>query len=152
MIAALGVLMIAAGLLLRDVPYTLPGYVNFYTTSPLYMMIRLGCVLLFTALLYRLEAGGRWIPKPIQLAGQESLLVYGVHLWFIFAFLRGRHLRPILGVQMGYVGCFLLSAALIVLMLVLAKYWQALKKNYPTFTKRAQAAIVLIMIAVFMLS
>jgi uncharacterized membrane protein len=151
-IACLGILMIAAGVLLRDTPYTLPGYVDFYTTSPLYMMIRVGCVLLFTTALYRLEINGRWIPKPIELAGQESLLVYGVHLWFIFAFLRGRHLRHFFGLQMGYLGCFLLSAAIIILMLVLARYWHALKKNYPTFTKRAQVAIVLIMMAVFLLS
>lgn len=151
-IACSGVLMIAAGLLFRNAPYSLPGYVNFYTTSPLYMMIRIGCVLLFTALLYGLETNGKWVPKPIQLAGQESLLVYGLHLWFIFAFLRGRHLRHIFGLQMGYIGCFLLSAALIVLMLLAAKYWKSLKKNYPTFTKRAQAMTVLLMIAVFLLS
>jgi uncharacterized membrane protein len=151
-IACLGILMIAAGLLLRNAPYTLPGYANFYTTSPLYTMIRLGCVLLFTTVLYRLETNGRWIPRPIELAGQESLLVYGVHLWFIFAFLRGRHLRHFFGLQMGYLGCLLLSAAIIILMLVLARYWHALKKNYPTFTKRAQVAIVLIMMAVFLLS
>jgi uncharacterized membrane protein len=151
-IACLGILMIAIGLLFRNTPHTLPGYTEFYTTSPLYLLIRMGCVLLFTTALYRLEINGRWIPRPIALAGQESLLVYGVHLWFIFAFLRGRHLRHFFGLQMGYLGCFLLSAAIIVLMLVLARYWHVLKRNYPTFTKRAQAAIVLIMIAVFLLS
>ncbi len=148
----LGLTMISAGLLLRYAPYTLPGFVNFYTTSPLYMMIRIGCVLLFMVLLYRLENSGKWMPKPILLAGQESLLVYGVHLWVIFAFLRGKKLGPILGKQMGYAGCFLLSAAIIVAMLLLAKYWQALKKNHPSFTRRAQAAVVLIMIAIFALN
>ena len=148
----LGASMILGGLLLRNVPYTLPGLVNFYTTSPLYMMIRIGCVLLIMALLYRMEAGGKWIPKPILLAGQESLLVYGVHLWIIFAFLRGKPLGPILGKQMGYAGCFLLSIAIIVAMLLLAKYWHALKKNYPTFTRRAQAVTVLVMIAIFVMN
>ena len=151
-ITLLGVLMILGGHLLRYSPYTLPGFVNFYTTSPLYVMIRIGCVLLIMALLYRMEMGGKWIPKPILLAGQESLLVYGVHLWIIFAFLRGKALGPILGKQMGYPGCFLLSIAIIVAMLLLAKYWHSLKKNYPTFTRRAQTVTVLIMIAVFVLN
>jgi uncharacterized membrane protein len=151
-IACLGIAMIAAGVLLRNVPYTLPGYVNFYTTSPLYSMIRIGCVLLFVVLLYRLEVGGRWIPKPIQLAGQESLLVYGVHLWVIFGLLRGRGLGPILGKQMGYFPCFLLSAAIIVAMLLLARYWHTLKKNYPSYVRRGQAVVVLIMLAIFLLS
>lgn len=147
-----GAVLIAAGLLLRGAPYSLPGHVNFYTTSPLYMMIRLGCVLGICYLLYRLEAGQKWVPGLIRVAGQESLLVYGVHLWIIFAFLRGRLLAPWLGQQMGYAGCFALSAAIIVLMLYLAKYYHILKKKHPGRVRRIQAAIVLVMIAVFFLS
>jgi fucose 4-O-acetylase-like acetyltransferase len=103
-------------------------------------------------LLYKLEVSGRWIPKPVQLAGQESLLVYGVHLWIIFGLLRGKGLGPILGKQMGYFPCFLLSAAIIVAMLLLARYWHTLKKNYPSYVRRGQAVVVLIMLAVFLLS
>jgi len=150
-ITCLGVLMIAAGLLLRNAPFTLPGYVNFYTTSPLYLIIRVGCILVICSLLYGLEINAHWVPKPIQLAGQESLLVYGVHLWVIFALLRGKHLGVVLGLQAGYLGCFLLSAAIAVLMLLLAKCWHALKRNHPAFTKFAQRVTVLIMMAVFLL-
>jgi len=151
-IAILGALMIIAGVLLRSAPYTLPGHSNFYTTSPLYVVIRIGCILLITALLYHLEAGMQWVPRPIQLAGQESLLVYGVHLWFIFALLRGKHVGRILGLETGYLGCLFLSSAIILLMLCLAKYWHALKKGYPGYTKLGQTITVLIMIAVFLLS
>lgn len=151
-LAWLGIFMIAAGLLFRHAPFTLPGLENFYTTSPLYMMIRIGCVLVFMSFLYRIETFGKWSPRPILLAGQESLLVYGVHLWVIFAFLRGKKLGPLLGKQMGYPGCFLLSAVIVIAMLFLAKYWHALKKNHPSFTRRAQAVVVLIMIAIFVLN
>jgi uncharacterized membrane protein len=150
--AWLGILMIAAGLLLRAVPYSLPGRVNFYTTSPLYLMIRIGTVLLICALLFWLETKAKWIPRSIQLAGQESLLVYGVHLWLIYAVLRGRLFGPMLGKQMGYLNCFLLSAAIILLMLFLSKYWHILKKNYSRQTRLGQAIVVIIMIAVFVLS
>ncbi len=150
--AYLGALMVISGILLRFVPYTLPGVVNFYTTSPLYMMIRLGIVLLICALLYRLETKGRWIPRPVQLAGQESLLVYGVHLWVIFAFLRGRYLGPIIGKQFGYAGCLLISVAIIVLMLFLARHWHTLKKRYPGRVRLAQAVIVILMALVFVIS
>ena len=47
-----GAVMVLAGVLLRNAPYTLPGQVNFYTTSPLYVMVRIGCVLLICSLLY----------------------------------------------------------------------------------------------------
>jgi uncharacterized membrane protein len=150
--ACLGGLMIACGLLLRNAPYSLPGAANFYTTSPLYLMIRLGSVLLICVLLYRLEAKGRWIPKPVQLAGQEPLLVYGVHLWLIYALLRGRFLAPILGKQFGYLGCVIISVAIILFMLFLARHWHTLKRNYPGKVRLAQAIIVAIMIAVFILN
>jgi len=108
-------------------------------------------VLLICALLYWLEKYIHWIPKPVRLAGQESLLVYGVHLWVIFALLRGKHVGPVLGLEAGYVRCFIMSAIIIVFMLWLARNWHALKTNYPRFTKLAQAAAVIIMIIVFLL-
>ncbi|HTY62399.1 MAG TPA: heparan-alpha-glucosaminide N-acetyltransferase domain-containing protein [Acidobacteriota bacterium] len=151
-IAGLGILLIVGGLLMRDVPYTIPGYVNFYTTSPLYILIRIGCVLIISYLLYQWEVGGKGIPRLIQMAGQESLLVYGVHLWVIFGFLRGRILGPKLGLQMGYPGCFTMSIAIIILMLYLAKYYHLLKKQFPERVRQAQFVIVIVMTLIFFLS
>jgi fucose 4-O-acetylase-like acetyltransferase len=149
-VAMLGVLMIVCGLLLRGIPYSLPGFQNFYTTSPLYMMIRIGSVLLIAAFLYRLESKRKWIPKPILLAGQESLLIYGVHLKVIFGVLRGRRLGPVLGLSFGYLGCFLISIGLIASMLLLAKYWHVLKKRFPRSVKGGQAIAIIIMIVAFL--
>ncbi len=146
-----GIVMILAGLILRHSPLTLPGRVNFYTTSPLYVIIRVGCVFLICSLLYWLEKSLNWVPKPVRLAGQESLLVYGVHLWVIFAFLRGKHVGPVIGLETGYLGCLLLSAAIIAFMLFLAKYYHSLKTNYPRFTRFARSTTVIAMIFVFLL-
>jgi hypothetical protein len=85
------------------------------------------------------------------MVGQESLLVYGVHLWLIFAVFRGKHVGPILGLEGGYAKCFLLSAVVTVFMLWLAGWWQKLKRDYPTRVRHAQAAAVIIMILVFVL-
>jgi uncharacterized membrane protein len=147
----LGLFMIACGLIGRWAPITLPGHENFYTTSPLYVMIRLGCLLVIVALLAGLEKLAHLVPKSIQVAGQESLLVYGVHLWLIFAVFRGKHVGPILGLEGGYAKCFMLSAVVTVFMLWLAGRWQRLKRDYPARVKRAQAAAVIIMIIVFVL-
>ena len=149
--ACTGIALIAGGLLLRNAPYTLPGQVGFYTTSPLYVMIRIGSILLVLALIYAMEAVVQWVPRPIEMAGRESLLVYGVHLWIIYALLRGKILGPVLGLKMGYAGCFFLSAAIILLMLFLARHWHDLKKNYPKQTRIAQASVVVTMITVFLL-
>ncbi len=146
-----GILLSLVGWLGTFIPYSLPGYQNFFTTSPLYIMIRLGCVMIFCSTLYALEKFLRWVPSQIRLAGQESLLVYGVHLWVIFAFLRGKHVGQVIGLEKSYFGCLLLSAAIIVFMLWLARVWHSLKHDHPVFTKRAQAVIVLLVIAVFLL-
>src|SRR5262249_49726103 len=69
-----GLLMIAAGLIRRWAPFTLPGHENFYNTSPLFVMIRLGCVFLILAFLAGLENLAHFVPKSIVVAGQESLL------------------------------------------------------------------------------
>lgn len=151
-ISLLGALMIAGGLLLRNFPIQLPGHVNFYTTSPLYVMIRIGSILVICALLYALETKLQWAPRLIRLAGRESLLVYGAHLWVIYALLRGKRLGPLMGLQFGYLGCFVLSLAIIVAMLFLASHWHELKKNHPSGVKYAQAAAVIIMFSLFVLS
>lgn len=148
---AAGVVFILAGSLLRKVPLTLPGMNFFYTTSPLYVLIRLGCVLICCAALYAMEKTQISLPGAVRTAGQESLLVYGVHLWLIFGVLRGKHLAPLLGTEAGYVACFFVSAALIAFMLWLAGRWQSLKKNYRWQTKRAQTAVVMLMVLVFLL-
>jgi hypothetical protein len=106
-------------------------------------------VLILCSLLYLWEKHGRWLPGSILRAGQESLLVYGVHLWAIFGLLRGKHIGPILGLEMGYLGCFLVSGCVIVAMLSLAHLWHFLKKSYPRPVKLAQGATVAIMILVF---
>ncbi len=149
--ALAGGVMILAGLMGTRIPWSLPGQGNYFTTSPLYVLIRLGCVLIFCSSWYALEKYRRFAPSSIRLAGQESLLVYGVHLWVIFAFLRGRHLGPILGLEMGYLMCFLVSAAIILFMLWLARKWNGWKKNYPSRIKRGQFVVVMLMIIIFLL-
>jgi uncharacterized membrane protein len=144
-----GVAMIAAGLVLRPMPFTLPGYANYFTTSPLYVLVRLGCVLIIGGVLFRFERAQWRLPRSVLTAGQESLLVYGAHLALIYGFFRGKFMTPYLGRQAGYAVCFTLSAALIVLMLWLAGRWHRLKRDYPSITKKAQMAAVLIMIAIF---
>jgi uncharacterized membrane protein len=149
--AGLGVVLIVVGLLGRLSPLSLPGYRGFYTTSPLYALIRLGCVLLLLAALYLLERFAHFAPPRIRAAGQESLLVYGLHLWLIFAVLRGKHVGPILGLEAGYLGCFLASIAVIAAMVELARRWHLLKQKHPTGVRRGQAIVVAGMIVVFLL-
>jgi uncharacterized membrane protein len=149
--AVLAGLAAVAALAARDLPLSLPGLRSFYTTSPLYVIVRLACVVMIGAALFWLERARRFGPGAIRTAGRESLLVYGVHLWLIFAVLRGKHLGPILGLQAGWAVCLAASAAIAAAMLALAGGWHRLKARHPDWTKRGQAAVVVTMIVVFLL-
>lgn len=146
----IGALMIAGALAAAAIPFSLPGRESFYTTSPLFVLIRLGSVLVISALLYGLEKFLHFIPSWIQMAGQQSLLVYGFHLLLIFGVLRGKHLGPVIGLEFGYTACFAISGAVILLMLWLAKQWHRLKKNYPGHVRLAQAVIVSVAVGAFL--
>jgi uncharacterized membrane protein len=146
-----GVALILCGLLLKQVSYNLPGVVDFYTTSPLYVIIRLGWVMIVCSLLYAAEKKLDWHPKLLTVAGQESLLVYGAHLLLIFAVLRGKRFGPILGTEAGYLWCATVSVLIIALMLWLAWQWHRMKAFHPDFAKFVQAASVAIAIVVFLM-
>jgi uncharacterized membrane protein len=147
-IGAASIILSMAGL---QLPWSLPGHVDFWTTSPLFVLFRFGCVLIFCAALYRLEGNRTWWLDRVRIAGQQSLLVYGVHLWFIFAVLRGKHLGPIVGLEGGFLKCAALSSVTALLMLWLARRWQTLKRTYPVKVLRAQAAAVILIVLIFLL-
>ena len=149
-LAFIGGGFIGAGLLGRLSNLSLPGYQDFYLTSPLYVAIRLGCVLVLLATLWRIEHSGAWFPRSVLTAGQESLLVYGLHLFVIFGLLRSRYLGKTFGLEAGYAGCFALSALLIILMLWAARSWHAFKRLHPVAIRRTQAVALAALAAVFL--
>lgn len=148
-ILLVGAAMIPLALIGRSIPFTLPGHVNFYTTSPLYVALRIGGVLLICVGLFRIQGVRSWLLEGVRVAGQESLLVYGVHLWLIFAVMRGKHLGPVLGMEMGYLGCLVWTVVLVASLLRLARFWHELKGRHPEGVRRAQAVVVIVMIVVF---
>jgi fucose 4-O-acetylase-like acetyltransferase len=147
-LVAVGAIVLA--LAVRNLPLISAWKADFYRTSPLYVVIRLGCVLIICSGLYFMEKRLHWMPHSIRLAGQESLLVYGAHLIIIFSFLRQPPLATVLGKEAGYGVCFLISLALILLMLLSAKIWNGWKRNYPRFAKSVLIAAVVASAIVFM--
>lgn len=141
---------VAGALVARQLPLFSAWNVGFYRTSPLYVVVRLGCVLILCAGLYFMEKRLGWVPGAIRLAGQESLLVYCAHLLLIFSVLRRPPVASILGREAGYGVCFLLSVGLILLMLLLAKPWHRWKREYPRFAKAALIAVSAVSIIIFL--
>ncbi len=143
--------VIPAALFARTLPLFSAWNENFYRTSPFYVLIRLACVVMLCAGLYFMEKRFRWVPAPIRLAGQESLIVYGAHLLLIYSILRQPPIANQFGKEAGYPVCIALSAALIILMLLLAWLWHNWKRNYPRSAKLAPAALAALNIAIFVL-
>ena len=148
--AMVGAAVIPAALFSRYLPFTLPGHIQFYTTSPLYVALRIGCVMLACVGLFRIQGVQSKLLDAVRGAGQESLLVYGVHLWLIFAVLRGKHLGPLLGMETGYAGCLAWSVLIVAFLLWLARRWHGLKARHPSGVRWGQGVVVLVMIAVFL--
>jgi uncharacterized membrane protein len=123
---------------------------NFYLTSPLYVVIRLCCVLLICAGWYFMEKRLNYVPHPIRLAGQESLLVYCTHLLLIFSVLRRSQVTPYLGRQLGYGSCFVLSAAIAILMILLARIWHEWKIRHPKSSRPLLAVLAIATLAIFL--
>lgn len=135
----------------RDLPLFAAWKAGFYKTSPLYVVIRLGCVLILCAGLYFMEKGFGWAPKFIQLAGQESLFVYCAHLLLIFSFLRQPPVANVMGREAGYGVCFLLSLTLILLTLLSARIWHGWKRNHPRMARLTIIAAVAVSAVLFLL-
>ena len=141
---------IAVALALRQVPWLTYWSAGFYRVSPLYVVIRIACVLAICAGLYFMEKRLGWVPRAIRLAGQESLLVYTAHLAMIYGILRRTQLSAILGRELGYAGSFLLSAVLIALNILLAGWWHSLKKNRPRAARTALFVLVALSVIIFL--
>jgi uncharacterized membrane protein len=146
-----GAAAIAFGWLARTVPLFHAWNPGYYKTSPLYVLVRLGCVAVLCAGLYAMEKRFDWVPGGIRLAGQESLLVYTLHLMLIFGVLRGKGVAAVLGLEAGYAACFLMSVAIIILMLGLAALWHRLKRNRPKVARTTLAVLCGIILLLFIL-
>jgi len=110
-------------------PVTIYPDHNFWRASPEFFFVRLGCVVLALAGLWRIE---QWRHSSssslISLFGQESLLVYVVHLLIVYGYDYEFSFVRKFGPTLGYAQCIGLFAALTVGMYLLAFVWHRLKK------------------------
>jgi len=84
--ALAGVLFGAAALALDALPIPLYSEYDFWHTSPNFFLVRLGILLIILAACYAWSrrAGRQWIFSILLVLGQSSLLVYWVHIEFVY--------------------------------------------------------------------
>jgi len=121
-------LAIILSLLMEFFPITLYPHHNFWNSSPEFFFVRLGIVLLLLFFFWKLELNHRIQPSsPIILFGQQSLIVYVVHLLIVYGDDEKLSMVKRWGKTMNFAECLGLSLALIVAMYLLAFGWHWLK-------------------------
>jgi uncharacterized membrane protein len=121
---ASGVLLIAAARWFNAQPRQLYAVYDYWHTSPNFFLIRVGMLLVILAASYAWcrWGAGHWGFSPLILLGQASLLVYWVHLEFVYgrASILPKHSDGIRTASLGLLTIF-------VAMLVLAYFRTRLK-------------------------
>jgi uncharacterized membrane protein len=121
--------------------------------NPVFYFQRLGYILVLFYLCW-------WIDKKIEVkksfvldASRESLVVYWLHLVIIFgAFWRGKSFADNIGKTMSLFEAIGVSILLIILMIVVAKFWGWLKKFNPKYASIGVKIFLAALFLVFIIS
>lgn len=148
-IASLLMIVIALGV--EYLPFSVYPNHNFWKASPEFFFVRLGLVILSLVGLWKFEQLKKSIGNSVfSLFGQESLLVYVVHLLIIYGYTYPWSFIRYFGQTLNYAECVGLFLILTLAMYLLAYLWHWLKNWNPRIAKGVQyiwlAAIVVVFI------
>ncbi len=138
--ALCGVLL---SLLAEVIPVTVYPNHNFWRASPEFFFVRLGIVVLLMYVLWRREQHQQQTGRSyLSLFGQESLLVYTVHLLVVYGYTYEFSFVRMFGPTMNYLECLGLFAALTLAMYILAYVWHWMKGRNKRYAMYLQYAIL----------
>jgi acyltransferase len=143
-LSILGFSLVAAGLLIDQLPFrTYPAY-DFWYTSPNFFWIRLGLLCLLMSGLWLFESRVRhregadfWMPHWLIILGVESFVVYVSHLILLYGWLINplANLRSWWGLHLALGPAVAAFAGLTLIMIPLSQGWHFLKKRHPVLMK-----------------
>jgi len=135
-----GGLCVAGGIGSSFLPIAPFGETDFWYTSPSYVWIRLGVLLLLMGLFWfaedrltRAPRRMRFRPQWIATLGRESYFVYVVHLFIIFGWLLNPfvNIEEIAAARLGWLPALSVALAVIGILALLSSTWHILKKEHP---------------------
>jgi fucose 4-O-acetylase-like acetyltransferase len=111
--------------------WALDGRVDFWTVSPAYALLRLGGLVLLLELVE--WAAWRRLPgvHALALLGHETLLVYVLHLYFLFGGVFGASPLMSLAGRLGYAAALGVVVAMVPVLLAGAWAWRRAKHRAP---------------------
>jgi len=159
-LATAGVLLWAAARLLHDSGVNPFGEQNYWKTSPIFFLTRLGLILLGFAALCALESlwARRCAALPIaarhgntmgllQRIGQETLVIYVIHLLVLYGSPISPGLNTLLGGGLNLQGASIVAALVLLISTAVALLWSYGRRRWPTRFRSfryALAALVLL--------
>jgi Heparan-alpha-glucosaminide N-acetyltransferase, catalytic len=141
-----------AGLLLAGlvVSLVLAGRMDFWRVSPGYVLLRLGGLVLLLLLVERLaRAGGRG-SMALALFGHETLLVFCLHLYFLFGGVVGRAPLEALRSRLDFLLAFAVLFAMLPPLFGAAWLWHRFKSRSPHGAADVLAFLTTVFLAEFL--
>ncbi|MBI5473531.1 MAG: DUF1624 domain-containing protein [Ignavibacteriae bacterium] len=126
-----------------------PTY-HYGLSSPSFFLLRFGIVMLLCGGMFFFEKRFSVSPKSIvTLIGRESLIVYSLHLLLIYGNFASFNFQKRVAHSFGYLEASIATVVLIGLMILVAKFWDHMRKRNPKVKQRIQWAVALGLVLVF---
>lgn len=151
--ALTGAGMIASSFLIEPVlSWLYPPY-DYWRTSPGFVILRLGLVLLLLTLCYAFDRRkGVGERSVVALMGRESLLVYAAHLTLIYGEFAGFSFIARADRSFGYAEVLVTTVGLLGLMVLLALWWDRIRRGQRKRMRILQGLALATVLVVFLVS
>jgi len=148
-LAAVG---IALSLTSEMLPFTVYPVHNFWLASPGFFFVRLGLVVAaLVGLWYYIKDKQVSSRAFFILLGQESLLIYVVHLLIVYGYTYRWSFIRLFGSTLNYSECIVIFLALSILMYALGYTWHWLKSRNKRFALTIEVVTLSIIVIIFIL-
>ena len=135
--AVTGILFFIGAFILFYTPWQYYKYVDPARSSPRHFMMKIGFIFFTLAGLWFYEQKRKPEKSILNIVGQESLLVYGLHLVIVYgASFMPHYIAKDIGPVLTFGPAFVLTWLLAGLMVLAALGWHWLKQNHPVTAKR----------------
>lgn len=142
---------IAASVAIEYLPVTVYPHHSFWAASPEFFFVRCCIILLAASGLWRYEQASGTGRSLISLFGQESLLVYVVHLLVVYGYTYEWSFIRMFGPTLGYLQCAGLFVVLTAAMWLLAYGWHGIKGWDAKRAKMVQFATLTVIVLTFVI-
>ncbi len=135
-LAISGVILFIGAFILFYTPWQYYQYVDPARSSPRHFMMKIGFIFFTLAGLWYYEQKKKPEKSILNIVGQESLLVYGLHLVLVYgASFMPHHLSKDVGQMFTFTPAFAVTFGLVGLMIVTALAWHWMKINHPALAR-----------------